>query len=92
MLKVRIGSCLPIVVSKINDRLGIDIIMGLTETEEGFCGLLTITEYITKYAHSFPIKSKSAKEIAMYLFKYISIFGPPKSIIYSLSTLKFKNC
>ena len=68
-------------VTEIHDRIGIDCVFGLPLTKEGFKGLLVITEYLTKYPHAVPIKSKTAAEIAQELFKYISIFGPPKEIL-----------
>ena len=58
-----------------------DIVLGFPETEEGYCGLLIISEYVTKYPWTDKIKSKSAREVAKLLFTYKSIFGPPKEIV-----------
>ena len=60
------------------DRIGIDLVLGLPETKEGYKGILVITEYLSKYPYAVPIKSKTAVEIAENLFQYISLFGPPK--------------
>ena len=53
------------------ERFGADLILGLPETQEGYIGILLITEYLTKFPHGFPIKSKTAQEIAEKLFEYI---------------------
>ena len=37
---------------------------------------MLITEYLTKFPHGFPIKTKTAQEIAERLFEYIALFGP----------------
>ena len=58
------------------ERFGADLILGLPETQEGYIGILLITEYLTKFPHGSPIKSKTAQEIAEKLFEYIALFGP----------------
>ena len=40
-----------------------------------------MTEYLSKYPMVFPLKTKSAEEIAKHLWSYISLFGPPKEIL-----------
>ena len=77
-------------VDGIFDRVGIDLVLGLPETERGNKGLLVMTEYLTKYVFVAPIKSKEAKEIADHVLSFISIFGPPK-IILSDQGLEFNN-
>jgi hypothetical protein len=61
---------------KIFDRFGADLVLGLPGTDQGYNGILLITEYLTKFPHGFPIKTKTAQEIAERLFEYIAIFGP----------------
>ena len=68
-------------VSGIFDRIGMDLTFGPPTTTEGYNGLLVITEYLTKYPYAVPIKSKTADEIAEKLLVYISLFGPPKTIL-----------
>ena len=83
----------PAIAIKINglfDRIGIDLIFGLPESEDGFIGIMVITESLSKYPWAKPIKSKSALEIASILKEYICIFGPPKSIISDMGT-EFNN-
>ena len=63
------------------DRIGIDLVFGLPTTEDGYRGILVITEYLSKYPYAVPIKSKSAKEIASCLWAYISLFGPPQEML-----------
>jgi hypothetical protein len=63
------------------DRIGIDLVNGLPETKEGYSGILVITDGFTKYPFVFPIKSKTAEEIAEKLGEYVSIFGPRHGIL-----------
>ena len=68
-------------VTGIFDRIGIDCVFGFPIDEEGNVGVLVITEYLSKYPMVFPLKSKTAEEIAKHLWSYISLFGPPKEIL-----------
>ena len=68
-------------IKDIFDTAGIDLVFGFPETQEGYIGILVITEYLTKYPYVVPIKSKSATEIARHLFNYICLFGPPKELL-----------
>lgn len=72
---------LSIRVTNLFEMVGIDLIFGLPTTSEGFNGILVITEYLSKYPWAVPIRSKAAQEIADRFFEYISIFGPPKSLL-----------
>ena len=63
-----------------------DLILGFPQTNEGFTGILVITEYLSKYPYAMPIKSKTAKEVSKHLFKYISMFGPPKELLSDQGT------
>ena len=72
------------------DRIGIDLVFGLPETNENYRGILVITEYVSKYPYAVPIRSKTAEEVAQHLFQYISIFGPPK-ILQSDQGTEFNN-
>lgn len=77
-------------ISSLSQRVGIDLTLGFPKTNEGFIGLLVITEYLSKYVMAYPIKSKMASEIAEKLFDYISLFGPPKEILSDQGT-EFNN-
>ena len=68
-------------VKGIFDRIGIDLVLGLPLTVDGYKGILVITEYLSKFPYAVPIRSKTADEIAEKLWTYISIFGPAKEII-----------
>ena len=63
------------------DRVRIDLVFGFKETDEGYRGLVIMTEYLSKYPYVSPIRTKSAGEIADKLFEYISFFGPPKELL-----------
>ena len=53
------------------DRDGIDLVFVLPLTLEGFKGILVLTEYLSQFAFIYPIKSKTAEEIAQNLINYI---------------------
>jgi len=74
-------------IEAVFDRVGIDCIFGLPESEEGYKGILVITEYLTKYPYAVPIYSKTATEIAQHFFTYISLFGPPKELLSDQGTV-----
>ena len=47
--------------------------------DDGFLGILVITEMLSRYPYAVAIKFKTAIEISGHLYIYISIFGPPHS-------------
>ena len=73
-------------VGALFDRIGIDLVFGLPTTEDGYKGILVITEYLSKYPYAVPIRTKSAKEVAGCLWKYISLFGPPCEMLSDQGT------
>lgn len=77
-------------VTKLFERIGIDLVFGLPETEEGYKGIFVVTEYLSKFAYARPIKSKTAEEIADKLIEYICQYGPPK-ILMSDQENEFNN-
>ena len=74
----------------IHQRVGIDLVLGLPETTEGYVGCMVTTEYLSKWPTVVPIKTKSAVEIADKLIDYISMYGPPKEILTDQGT-EFNN-
>lgn len=68
-------------ITGIFDRIGIDLVLGLPVTPEGYNGILVITEYLSKYPYAVPIKSKESGEIETELWNFITLFGPPKAIL-----------
>lgn len=77
-------------VRGIFDRVGVDYVFGLPETEEGFKGLIVFTEYLSKYVYVAPIKSKTANETFAMMWRYVTIFGPPKEWLTDRGT-EFNN-
>jgi hypothetical protein len=61
--------------------LAIDLTLGLTETREGYHGLLTIVEYVSKFPWAFPIKTKTKEEISARLWDFFGQYGPVKEIL-----------
>ena len=70
-----------IAVDGIFDEVGIDLVFGLPKTKDNYCGLFVLVQKCTKYPFAVPIKSKEMVEIVKCFITYISIFGPPKSIL-----------
>ena len=68
-------------IDNIFERWGIDIVNGLPLTDEGYCSMLVVVEYLTKFAWAFPLKTKSAAEIAAHLTTLICTFGPPSCLL-----------
>ena len=62
-------------------RICMDIVSGLPEDKNGYCKILVIVEYMTKFVTIFPLKTKSAEEVADCLWKWISRYGPPSTIL-----------
>ena len=48
----------------LNDKVAVDLVFGLPETEEGYIGLIVFTDFFTKFPWARPIKSKTAIEMA----------------------------
>ena len=67
-------------IEGIGDRVHIDVISGLPETEEGFCKMVTFIEAVTSNAMAHP-KTKTDDEIAINYIEYCSFFGVPKVIV-----------
>ena len=69
-------------ITALFDRIGMDLVLGLpSDNVHNYNGILVLTEYLSKYPYAVPIRSKEAVEIAEHLFQFISIFGPPKTIL-----------
>ena len=49
--------------------VGIDFVGPLTPTEEGYCYILTISDYFSKFVQAFAMESKHASGVAAALFK-----------------------
>jgi hypothetical protein len=65
----------------VNDRLHIDIVLGLPLTIRGNNGINLQTEAVTDHATAAPITSKSAIESGKHLWNHITLFGPPKELL-----------
>ena len=65
--------------------VSVDLVLGLPpsppDAAEPYVGIFVITEFLTKFAVAYPIRSKNAAEIAPLLFRYISTFGAPQVIL-----------
>ena len=68
-------------VTGLHDRISMDLIFGLPRTEEGYTGILTIVEALSKRAEAYPIKSKTMEEISGHVWNYICRQGCAKEIL-----------
>ena len=57
-----------------------DHMIGLPEVD-GFCNILVLTEYLSKYATAYAIKTKTAVEVSSCLLDYVFTFGAPREIL-----------
>ena len=73
-------------VDGVHDRVQIDLVFGFPESEDGYKGILTVIEAVTKNCSLFPIRSKEAQEIAKCLWKYISVYSAPRVILSDRGT------
>ena len=68
-------------IDNIFERWGLDVVSGLPLSKEGYSAILVVIEYLTKFPWAFPLKHKSAEEIAGHLMKLICTFGPPNCLL-----------
>jgi len=62
------------------ERIGMDI-TGDFPKVDGYYKLLVIKEYLTKFVRVYPLRSKEKEEVAENLWKWISLYGPPKQVL-----------
>lgn len=63
------------------DLVTMDTQWGLPESGDGYKGVLVLIDHLSKFPFVYPLKSKEAGEIAGRLWDFISVFGPPKSLL-----------
>ena len=80
-LKLVNNPALALNIDNIFDRMGMDIVMGLPTTHDGYHAILVVVEYLTKFAWAFPLKTKSAEEIVKHLTSLICTWGPPNCLL-----------
>uniref|UniRef100_A0AAZ1XXP0 Integrase catalytic domain-containing protein n=1 Tax=Oreochromis aureus TaxID=47969 RepID=A0AAZ1XXP0_OREAU len=68
-------------VSEVRELIGIDLTGPLPKTSSGFQYILTATDYFSKWVEAFPLKTKSASEVAQHLCSIIYRHGCPKRIL-----------
>ena len=70
-----------LIVNNLFQRIGMDIVGGLPETEEGYHMILVIVEYMSKMVKIYPLKTKTAEEVAERLWQWIATYGPPEELL-----------
>lgn len=79
--KKRFAEMKNIKVSRIMEKIGIDIVGPVEATPDGYKYLLVIVEYFSKWAEAIPIKNQEAKTVANALMnEFICRYGVPESI------------
>ena len=69
------------------ESIAIDIVGPLPTTEEGYRHIVTVTDSLSKYAVTYPIRNSTDDEIMEGLEeKVFYVFGPPKSILKDQGT------
>ena len=68
------------------DEISIDCSWGFPTTKEGFHGVMTIKARMTRFPFAYPLKTKEMGEICERLIEYISLCGPPKTILSDQGT------
>ena len=68
-------------VTGVLDKSGMDLTFGLPETSDGYRGLITMIDYLTKFVWAFPIRTKTKGEISDIVWNFICQYGPPKEIL-----------
>ena len=58
------------------DQISMDIVLGLPESTEGYVGILTLIDFVSKFAWAFPIKSKESAEVSEILWQFVTTYGP----------------
>jgi hypothetical protein len=48
-------------VTGVLDKIGMDLTFGLPETSDGYRGLITMIDYLTKFVWAFPIRTKTMR-------------------------------
>lgn len=81
-LDKQIGDLQPLQSREPFDIIGIDLIGPLKQTKEGYRYILVIQDLFSKWVEAFPIKSKTAEEVADVLIReVICRFGVPRQIL-----------
>ncbi|KAJ1159255.1 hypothetical protein NDU88_011923 [Pleurodeles waltl] len=79
---LRISSELkPIKVKEVWELLGVDLIGPLPTTPTGNKYILTATDYFSKWVEAFPLKTKTAAEVASRLLSMYLRHGSPKRVL-----------
>eukprot|EP00117_Sycon_ciliatum_P034902 scpid20142/ scgid26552/ Retrovirus-related Pol polyprotein from transposon 17.6; Protease; Reverse transcriptase; Endonuclease len=63
------------------ERVGMDLIPGLPETDAGNKHILVIVDYFTKWVEAYPLKRMDASTIASkFVSEFVARFGAPESV------------
>lgn len=68
-------------MSAVWELVGIDLTGPLPKTKDGFQYILTATDYFSKWVEAFPLRTKTASEVARSICAIIYRHGCPKRIL-----------
>lgn len=74
------------IIRNLFDRIALDITGGFPMSNNGFTKILVIVEYLSKLIKLYPLKTKTAEEVAEKLWLWITTYGPPKEILTDQGT------
>ena len=76
------GLTRPVVSHRPFECVGVDMVVGLPETKDGYTAILTIVDHFTRWPIAIPVKNRKTITIADALWKHlVAGHGCPKKIL-----------
>jgi hypothetical protein len=79
----------PIPVHSLFERVQVDLMDFRNQPDGEYKWILHIVDHFSKYSWTFPLRTKSAEEVASHLATWIGFFGPPR-LLHSDNGTEFK--
>ena len=83
---VNAGPTKPIVITKRNELVSVDLVGPLVETDDGNKYILVTVDHFTRWPTATPIKDKQAVTVALKLIEIFCTFGFPKEMLSDQGT------
>ena len=80
------GEAGSVVATEVNDIIGVDYMVNLPVTVNGYKNILVIIDLFSKWVEVVPTKNVDAKTTAMALYQYFSRYGAPKKLLSDRGT------
>ena len=62
------------------DKIAIDLV-ALDPSASGYCAVLTVVDYVTRWASAYPLADKMAQSVAAKLLWFFADFGVPRVVV-----------